>query len=235
MALNSSAHKKILLQILADIYSDNTIGPFLGFKGGTAAYLFYGLDRFSVDLDFDLLDETKEAYIFKNVKKIVEKYGTVKEAEIKRFNLLFILSYDKKEKNAQNVKVEINRRNFGSKYKVKSYMGISMLVMVKEDMFANKLMAMYERLGRTNRDIFDVYSFARDDWPINKEIVEKRGQVSFKEFLQKLIFALEKFNDHNILDGLGELISEKQKAWAKKKLKTETLFLLKLALENEKE
>jgi len=60
MALNASIHKNILLQILADIYSDNTIGPFLGFKGGTAAYLFYGLDRFSVDLDFDLLDKKKE-------------------------------------------------------------------------------------------------------------------------------------------------------------------------------
>ena len=189
MALNASIHKNILLQILADIYSDNTIGPFLGFKGGTAAYLFYGLDRFSVDIDFDLLDEEKEAYVFERIKKIIQKYGIVKEAEIKRFNLLFILSYDKKEKNAQNVKVEINRRNFGSKYDVKSYMGISMLVIVKEDMFANKLMAMYERLGKTNRDIFDVYSFAKDNWPINKELVEKRAGMPFKKFLYVVLFS----------------------------------------------
>ena len=101
-------------------------------------------------------------------------------------------------------------------------------------MFANKLMAMYERLGKTNRDIFDVYSFAKDNWPINKELVEKRAEMSFKEFLQKLIVALEGFNDHNILDGLGELITEKQKDWVRKKLKMETLFLLKLILENEK-
>jgi len=234
MALNASIHKNILLQILADIYSDNTIGPFLGFKGGTAAYLFYGLDRFSVDLDFDLLDKKKEDYAFERVKKIMQKYGTIKEAEIKRFNLLFILSYNKKEKNAQNVKVEINRRYFGSKYNVESYMGISMLVMIKEDMFANKLMAMYERLGKTNRDIFDVYSFAKDNWPINKELVEKRAGMPFKKFLQKLISALEDFNDYNILDGLGELITEKQKDWVRKKLKMETLFLLKLILENEK-
>jgi len=234
MTLNASIHKNILLQILADIYSDNTIGPFLGFKGGTAAYLFYGLDRFSVDLDFDLLDKTKEAYIFERIKKILKKYGTIKEAEIKRFNLLFILSYNQKEKNAQNVKIEINRRDFGSKYDVKSYMGISMLVMVKEYMFAHKLMAMYERLGKTNRDIFDVYSFAEDNWSINKEIVEKRAGMPFKEFLKKLISALENLNDYNILDGLGELITEKQKTWVKTKLKAETLFLLKLALENEK-
>jgi len=89
-------------------------------------------------------------------------------------------------------------------------MGISMLIMIKEDMFANKLMAMYERLGKTNRDIFDVYSFAKDNWPINKELVEKRAGMPFKKFLQKLISALEDFNDYNILDGLGELITEKK-------------------------
>lgn len=32
----------------------------LGFKVGTAPYLFYNLDRFSVDLDIDLLNTTKE-------------------------------------------------------------------------------------------------------------------------------------------------------------------------------
>ena len=60
MTLNSSVHKNVLVQILLAIYSDTTISPYLGFKGGTAAYLFYNLERFSVDLDFDLLDETKK-------------------------------------------------------------------------------------------------------------------------------------------------------------------------------
>ncbi|MEK9134957.1 MAG: nucleotidyl transferase AbiEii/AbiGii toxin family protein [Patescibacteria group bacterium] len=234
MALNASTHKNILLRILSDIYSDSTIGPFLGFKGGTAAYLFYGLDRFSVDLDFDLLDSEKEEYVFEKVEKIIKKYGTVKEAEKKRFNLFFLLSYNEKVKNAQNVKIEINRRDFGSRYELKSYMGISMFVMVKEDMFANKLMAMYERLGRTNRDIYDVWYFAKNNWPINKKIVEKRSGISHKEFLQKLVSSTEKFNDHNVLDGMGELLDEKQKDWVKEKLKTETIFLLRLALENEK-
>lgn len=58
MMLDAAHHKTILIRILKDIYTDTTIGPFLGFKGGTAAYLFYDLNRFSVDLDFDLLDET---------------------------------------------------------------------------------------------------------------------------------------------------------------------------------
>ncbi len=235
MTLHPPTHKNILLQILTDIYADTTLGPFLGFKGGTAAYLFYGLDRFSVDLDFDLLDATKEDYVLERIGKIMQKYGTLKEAEKKRFNLLFILSYDQKAAHAQNVKVEVNRRNFGSKYGLKSYMGISMLVMVQEDMFAHKLMAMYERLRKTNRDIFDVWFFAKNNWPINKNIVEERAKMPFTAFLQKCISALEGFNDHNILDGMGELLTEKQKDWARAKLKSDTLFLLKLMLENEKD
>lgn len=79
MALNITIHKNIMIKILKDIYSDTTIGPILAFKGGTAAYLFYELARFSVDLDFDLLDAEKEDYVFERIKNIVEKYGTLKE------------------------------------------------------------------------------------------------------------------------------------------------------------
>ena len=53
--LDIQKHKFILVSILKDIYSNSSLGPLLGFKGGTAAYLFYKLPRFSVDLDFDLL------------------------------------------------------------------------------------------------------------------------------------------------------------------------------------
>ena len=234
MALDTSKHKNILIKILKNIYTDATISPILGFKGGTAAAFFYNLDRFSVDLDFDLLDSNKEDYVFDRVKAIIENYGTLKEARKKRFNLLYILSYDDKDINAQNVKVEINRREFGSKYAVESFLGISMQVMVKEDMVAHKLCAMYERIGKTNRDIFDVQFFLSHDWSVNKKIVEDRMGVSYIDFLKKCIDVMEKFDDSNILSGMGELLTEKQKAWAKVKLKSEALFSLRLALEKEK-
>jgi len=234
MALDTAKHKNVLIKILKDIYTDPTISPILGFKGGTAATFFYGLDRFSVDLDFDLLDTDKEDYVFERVKAIIENYGKIKEARKKRFNLLYILSYDDKDINAQNVKVEINRREFGSKYSVESFLGISMQVMVKEDMVAHKLCAMFERIGKTNRDIFDVQFFLSHDWPVNKKIVEDRMGVSYADFLKKCIEGLEKFDDSNILSGMGELLTEKQKSWAKAKLKSEALFSLRLALEKEK-
>ncbi len=234
MALDTSKHKNILIKILKDIYTDATISPILGFKGGTAAAFFYGLDRFSVDLDFDLLDSDKEDYVFDRVKAIIENYGKLKEARKKKFNLLYVLSYDDKDINAQNVKVEINRREFGSKYAVESFLGISMQVMVKEDMVAHKLCAMFERIGKTNRDIFDVQFFLSHDWSVNKKIVEDRMGVSYSDFLKKCIDVMEKFDNNNILAGQGELLTEKQKEWAKAKLKSEALFSLRLALEKEK-
>lgn len=226
-----SVHKNILFQILKDIYSDTTIAPLLGFKGGTAALMFFELSRFSVDLDFDLLDESKEDYIFDRIEQIAKKYGSIKEMERKRFNLLFVLSYEDK---ARKIKIEINRRVFGSRYELKTNLGVSMLVMVKEDMFAHKLMAMHERVGKTSRDIYDVWFFLEHRWSINKEIVVKRAGMTFPELMQKCIEQLEKMNNRNILDGLGDLLTESQKDWARAKLRTEAIFLLKARLESEK-
>ncbi|MBU4369788.1 nucleotidyl transferase AbiEii/AbiGii toxin family protein, partial [Patescibacteria group bacterium] len=224
MTLDINKHKNIFIKILKNIYTDNSLGPLLGFKGGTAAYLFYNLGRFSVDLDFDLLEQEKEDYVFEKIEKIISAYGHIKTKRKKHYTLFFELSYANED---HNIKVEINRRNFGSHYEVKSYFGIPMKVMVREDMFANKLVAMYERLERTNRDIFDVWFFLQNNWPINKELIKKRVNRSFKEFLSKCVEKLEKLPERSILAGIGELLDEKQKAWAKKHLKKDVVFLLK--------
>ena len=227
MKLDISTHKTILFQILKDIYSNTRIAPFLGFNGGTAALLFYGLDRFSVDLDFDLLDEDREEIVFGQVTNIVGKYGTIREANRKRFGFFYVLSYGDK---ARHIKVEINRRKFGSRYEIKTYLGVSMLVMIPEDVFAHKLVAMHERIGKTSRDIYDVWFFLRQRFPINREIVQERSGMSFDAFLQTCIGQLEKMSNRKILDGVGELLTPSQKDWAKAKLREDTIAMLKLRL-----
>ena len=234
MTLDISIHKTVLFQILKDIYGDSSMAPFLGFKGGTATLMFYGLDRFSVDVDLDLLDESKEDEVFERVKEIVKKYGSLKEAYKKRFNLFFLVSYETGQHTSnvaqQKVKVEINRRQFGSKYELKNYLGVSMLVMVKEDLFAHKLMAMYERMGKTSRDIYDVWFFLTRRLPINKKIVEERSGMKFDQLLKKCVKQLEDFDNKDILKGLGELLTPSRKDWVKEKLKEETVGLLKLRI-----
>jgi predicted nucleotidyltransferase component of viral defense system len=228
MPFNIATHRTILFQILKDIYSDTTVAPFLGLKGGTAAVMFYGLDRFSVDLDLDLIDETKQDIVFEKLIKIVAKHGDIKESHIKRFSLFCLLSYEDK---ARNVKVEVNRRQFGSRYEIKTYLGVSMPVMVQTDMFAHKLMAMHERIGKTSRDIYDVWFFLKNRFPINKEIVEKRAGVPFDQLVDMCIDQLERLSNRRILEGVGEFLTPSQKDWAKSKLKQETIALLTLRKE----
>lgn len=232
MTLDAVTHKNMLIQILRDVYMDETIGSILGFKGGTAAYLFYDLSRVSVDLDFDLLDLAKADYVFDRLRKILEPYGLIKEAQKKRYSLFFLLSYHNKLANAYNIKIEVNLRNFGSQYEIKSYFGIPMKVMVQPDMAAHKMVAMLERLGKTNRDIFDTWFFLKNNWPVNEKIIEARTGLSMQSFLQQSVDELEAMSDHGILSGMGELLDAKQKAWVKEKLRSETIFLLKIKLDS---
>lgn len=231
MSLDPVKHRIILINILKDIFTNSLVGPVLGFKGGTAAYLFYGLDRFSVDLDFDLSDSSKEEVVFEEIKKILQKYGRVKTADKKKYSFTYILDYDERDLGAQNVKVEINRRDFGSRFTVKSYLGISMRVMIPEDMVANKMVAMYERMGKTNRDIYDTWFFFSKDWDINTDLVEKRTGMPYKEFLKACIVQLEQTDGRRMLTGMGEVLDAEQKVWVKTKLRDELLFQLKLHLQ----
>ena len=72
MVLNKDLHKSSFLSVLRAIYSDPDLRSVLGFKGGTAALLFYNLPRFSVDLDFDLLDPNKKEVVFEKIRVILE-------------------------------------------------------------------------------------------------------------------------------------------------------------------
>ena len=228
--LDRNVHKTILLQILKDIYTDSSLGPILGFKGGTAANLFYGLGRFSVDLDFDLLKEKEDSFVFEKTDTLLSDYGTLKEKYKKKHTLLYIISYDEM---SQNIKLEISRRIFGSSYVLKNYLGISMLVMAKEDMFAHKLVAVLERTKAAHRDVYDIWYFLKNRWPVNKKIVEKRTGRNFKDQLKACIEFVDSLSDRNILFGMGELLDEKQKVWAKTNLRKDTVFLLKVRLEQE--
>jgi len=105
---------------------------------------------------------------------------------------------------------------------------VSMLVMVPEDMLAHKLVAMSERIGRTSRDIYDVWFFLSRRFPINKAIVEVRSGKPFAQFIRDGVKQLEKITSRQILSGLGELLTPGQKDWARAKLKEETIALLRL-------
>ena len=218
-------------QILKDIYSDVSLGPILGFKGGTCAYFLYKLPRFSVDLDFDLLlvSEANKKLVFDKIIKILEKYGQVKNQYIKRYTVFALLSYGNDD---HNIKIEINVRklalNIKNNYQIKDYLGISMLVAKKDYLFAGKLLALTLRNEIAMRDVYDIYFFAKNNWDINEDLIKERTGKTIKEYLKDCISFIENIKQNQTLQGLGVIIdNEKEKSWIKNHLKNDTVFILK--------
>lgn len=218
----------MLVRILKAIYADSALRTLLGFKGGTAAYLFYDLPRFSVDLDFDLLDAEKKEVVLERLTEVLPQFGKLKEATEKRFNLFLLLSYGLRERN---VKVEISKRAESAKFAVKQYLGIPILLMTKEDMIAGKLSALLTRKKFASRDLFDLWFFLGKEWEINESVVEEKTGFTLKEALKQAIEKVEGAKSRYLLQGMGELLDERQKIWVKTSLKDELLFRLRLYLE----
>ncbi|MBU0649334.1 nucleotidyl transferase AbiEii/AbiGii toxin family protein [Patescibacteria group bacterium] len=109
--LNKERHQLIMGQILKDIYTNTRIAPLVGFKGGTCAYFFYGLPRFSVDLDFDLLVPGEENIkkVFQEIQAIIGRYGAIKDECVKLNTILFEMSYGPEDRN---IKIEISVREW---------------------------------------------------------------------------------------------------------------------------
>jgi len=228
--LNKEQHQLIMGKILRDIYLDTTISSRLGFKGGTCAYFFYNLPRFSVDLDFDLLtaDQDAQNTIMKRIKKILLSYGQIKDEKNKRFTLFFLLSYGPDE---HNIKIEINTRalvqDIKQYYEFKEFLGIAMLVAKKDYLFSSKLMALSERQETAARDIYDICFFGQAGWDIDRAVLDQRSSKSTRVYLTECVAIVEAMKDNQMLRGLGELLDAKGKNWAKNKLKEETIFVLK--------
>lgn len=228
--LNKEKHQLIMGQILKDIYTNVSISSLLGFKGGTCAYFLYHLLRFSVDLDFDLFinDKKTQELVFENVRKILIKFGNTKDECIKYNTIFFLLSYGSTD---HNIKIEINTRKFEDNvkdhYKLQEYLGILILAAKKDYLFTNKLIALTSRKELAMRDVYDIYFFAKNNWDINQKIIKTKTNKNIKEYLSDCINLIEKIKDNQILQGLGELLDEKEKKWVKSNLKKETIFLLK--------
>lgn len=225
--LNRERHQTILLKILKEIHSDAVLRRVLGFKGGTAAYLFYQLPRFSVDLDFDLLDTQKKQIVFERIKKLLPQFGTLLQATEKRYALFFLVTYKQGE---HKVKVKISKRPTKTTFEVKNYLGIPLLVISKEDMVAMKLAAFLTRKRFAARDIFDLWFFLKNEWPINESVVKQRTELTLKKALEEARKKTKKVKKNQLLQGLGELLEVRQKSWAREKLKEELLFYINLRL-----
>lgn len=236
MRINKEEHKKIMLNILSDISSDPVLSVNLGFKGGTCVYFLYGLDRFSVDLDFDLLDLAKEEIVLKKIDALLAKYGELKKDGTLRRKLKYA-------EEAATVKIDISNRadiNKLNRYEVKDIVsGVPLKVLHKEDIFAHKLAAVADRYNNkiknkiiANRDLYDINFFFDSNWSFNKKIIELRSGKKAALYLKDLKKLIEKkANEKKILEGIGALIDENKRRWAQDNLKKEIIKKLAIQIE----
>ena len=232
--LNQDKHKVTMFRLLTDFIRDPYLSTVLCFKGGTACYFFYGLPRLSVDLDFDIImpaDADASKNVFEKVARVIHASGLeIKDKNLKHNTVFFLVSYGQE---GHNIKIEISCRDYPNTNEIKDFYGLPIRVLSRSDIFAHKLVAATDRRKTASRDFFDIYFFFKEAWPINDEIVQLRTGKPLKEYLAELKSFIEKYlSNRNVLQGLGELVDEKQKIWVKNNLKEELLRMLSFSIDS---
>ncbi len=210
--LNQKTHETHLRRLLSAIYLNRDLQNILGFKGGTSLYMFYNLDRFSTDLDLNCLAEDLDV---EALNKVFQDYE-IQDYSNKRNTWFWLLSY---QKTQMKIKIEISKRDYPDTYETKDLLGIPIKVMTKDCMFAHKLCAITDRSKLQNRDLYDTYFMLKNGFEIKEEIIKLRTDKSVKEYLEYLLeFIPKNIKTNHILDGLGEVLTENQKDWARSQL-----------------
>lgn len=189
----------------------------LAFKWWTAAYFLHGLDRFSTDIDLEYRGSDDTIDIYEDLATIARKFWTVKR---KKHLLVSYKSW------FDNIKIDLSRKIWqNNEYETVNFYGTDIIVQEKATLVSNKLVACLER--SLNRDLYDSYYFLKQWFALNSALIyERTGLVmqSFWEKLEKRIDAL--WLNHSVLDGLGEVLDDKQKLFVKNELLTELLGLI---------
>ena len=222
--MDLNKHRYYMMQVLLAVFRHSGLSKLLAFKGGTSLMLFHGLTRFSTDLDFNLLDASQTEYVYKELRKLLLKFGSIDDEAIKFYAPILVLNYGKGERM---LKVEVSNREYPNHYEIRSLLGTDIRVMTLPDMFAHKLCALGERI--TPRDIYDVWFFLQKRTEINGEIVKLRTGLTAGEYAQQCAEKVRGFSSRVLMQGLGEVMTDNQsKNFARQHLISETASALEL-------
>lgn len=209
-------HKNQLYILLKEILQDPLLSQNLMFKGGTYASLRGVLDRFSIDLDFDLPEKSKKEDIRKRCYEIFKKLSLEIKDESRR-HLQFFLKYQAPEGERNTLKLEIN--DDVSKYNEYEKVLLEQVNMycnghTLDTMFANKLFACkarYDKNGKiAGRDFYDIYKFFLQGLSINEKVVEERSGMEYVNYLKSLITFINKHLTMTLLNqDLNPLVKQK--------------------------
>lgn len=227
-------HKVCLLRLLSEIADSSAVAASLYFKGGTCASMLGFLDRFSVDLDFDLKSGVDQDLLRKRLGQIFTKL----ELEVKtqsQKTLSFLLKYQGPPGQRNTIKINalpvfIKSNRYEPQYLAE--IDRILVCQTLETMFANKLVTPLDRFKKyhsiAGRDFYDIHHFFLKGYRYAPAVVEERTGLDLKVFFAKLIRFVEERVTQTIIDeDLNTLLPDRTFQKIKKILKTETLMLLK--------
>ncbi|MGB9716229.1 MAG: nucleotidyl transferase AbiEii/AbiGii toxin family protein [Thermodesulfovibrionales bacterium] len=164
------------------------------FTGGTMLRLCYGLNRFSVDLDFWLYKEVDTGDYFKGLKKYLSLYYDVKDAKNKFHTMIFEI---RSKGYPRSLKIEIRKKSGRFKTEMtiaySRYSNTQVLVrtLSLEETMRSKIEAFLSR--REIRDAFDM------EFLVKKGIEIKAS----KEEVKAIIDAISSFRKKDYSVKLG--------------------------------
>ncbi len=223
-------HRGQLYRLLIEIADNNILTNSLIFKGGTCASMLGRLDRFSVDLDFDI---QKEANI-KTIKNHLEKTFKTLNLEIKDQSInsiQYVVRYEAQNNQRNSIKIDAVNHPFLSDKHLPSYLSEIdryLICQTVETMFAHKLVAVldrYEKHGSiAGRDIYDIHHFFISGYKYDTGIIKERTGLPVKEFLVALkSFIEQKVTGTAINEDLNTLLPSDKYQTIRKSLKFEVL------------
>lgn len=214
--------KKILFSLFSGPYKD-----ILAFKGGTLAYLYYGLTRFSTDIDLDLLDPSEEQDVIQYIDELLIWLGD-SEKRVGKDLHRWRFRYDN---DGWIIKIELNKRKSPyTKYEHIMIDNINIQVQDLSSMVTNKLLALGNR--RYNRDLYDVHFFLKQGYEYDENIIKDREWVSLHDRIKMIMDQIPShFSSNTILHQLGEVLDDAQKPRVKTHLANETIRLLQIYLD----
>jgi len=230
---NDAIHKAWLYRTLSAIVDDNYLSTHLRFKGGTCAAMRGFIERFSVDLDFDLTQPKENENVHMALKKIFQKMKLKIDQESKHVPQFF-LKYNAGENIRNTLKLDVTfpapKANI---YEPVRFEEIDRIIFCQtiETMFTNKMVAVIDRYEKNRsiagRDIFDIHSFLLKGIKIIPEIIAERTQLDTNDFLVKLQNFIEtKISQQSLDEDLNYLLPKEKFNRLRKNLKQEVLALI---------
>jgi predicted nucleotidyltransferase component of viral defense system len=226
-------HKSHLNRFLMEVIDCPPLAQNLAFKGGSCAAMLGYLDRFSVDLDFDLLNQPDEGLMRKEFHRIFEQLGLEVAGEFDRV-LFFQLKYPSVSGKRNSLKVSCNSQVVrANEYKAQYLPEIDRMMTCQtlETMVANKLVAITDRYDQhrtvAGRDIYDIHYFLVHGYSYEEEVVRERTGLEPKAYLEKLVSFIRKHVTQTIVnEDLNTLLPPRNFQQIRKVLIPETIVLL---------